>query len=110
MKAIDRLVLFQRHVRKEIGGQNKFESYCGISNGYLSNMSKNGSSTTTDIMLKVSERFPDLNINWLITGEGEMLLSDMDRININYKKAYEKSLKRIEELESMMPSCKKRVL
>lgn len=110
MKAIDRLILFQKHVSKEIGGQNKFETYCGLSTGYLCNMSKQGSSITTDVILKVVGRFPDLNINWLMTGEGKMLLSEMDSINLNYKKAYEECLKRIEELENMIPSCKKTIL
>ena len=54
---------------------NKFEAYVGISNGYLSNMKKKEGAISSDVMLKVLAKFPDLNLDWLITGEGDMLKS-----------------------------------
>lgn len=74
-RVIDRLILFQQSVKKVIGGQNKFESYIGLSTGYISNMSKNSGGISSDVMLKLKDKFPDLNLDWLITGSGEMLKS-----------------------------------
>lgn len=70
---IDRLIQFQQSAG--VGGMNKFESYVGISNGYLSNMKKKEGAVSSDVMLKVLAKFPDLNLDWLITGEGDMLKS-----------------------------------
>ncbi len=53
-------------------GQTKFESIAGLSRGYINNIK--GSIGTT-ILNKISNAFPDLNIEWLLTGEGEMLMS-----------------------------------
>lgn len=75
-RVIDRLILFQQSVKKVIGGQNKFESYIGLSTGYISNMSKNSGGISSDVMLKLKDKFPDLNLDWLITGNGEMLKSE----------------------------------
>lgn len=83
MRAIDRLILFQQSVKDVIGGQNKFESYTGLSTGYISNMKKNNGGISSDVMLKLREKFSDLNLDWLITGEGEMLKSSGSIIGSN---------------------------
>lgn len=51
---------------------SKFESLAGLSNGYVNRVSKRPSSEKLD---KIKTAFPDLNIDWLLTGEGEMLKS-----------------------------------
>ena len=51
-------------------GQAAFEKKAGISNGYINNL-KN--SIGANIASKISVAFPNVNINWLLTGEGEML-------------------------------------
>ena len=53
---IDRLIIFQQS--SNVGGQNKFEAYIGISNGYLSNMKKKGGAISSDVILKVLTKFP----------------------------------------------------
>lgn len=47
-----------------------FEKDAGFGNGFVDKMGNNTRTTTLD---KVSIFCPDLNINWLRTGEGEML-------------------------------------
>lgn len=42
----------------------------GASPGYINSISK---SIQPDKMSRLSTRFPDLNVSWLLTGEGEML-------------------------------------
>ena len=46
----------------------------GKSKGYYSNILSNpGANPTKEFFDKLKETFPDLNINWLITGKGSML-------------------------------------
>ena len=51
-------------------GQNAFEKKVGIAVGYLASKSV---SVTSDTIEKVIENFPNLNLDWLMTGKGEML-------------------------------------
>ncbi|MDR1226268.1 MAG: hypothetical protein LBK47_05140 [Prevotellaceae bacterium] len=62
-----RLKYFLKHL--EIG-QNKFEAYVGIANGYIASKSV---TIASDILEKISMKYPNLNLEWLITGKGEML-------------------------------------
>lgn len=50
----------------------KFEEMCQLSNGYVSSMRKGFGS---DKLNNVLSEFPDLNREWLLYGEGEMLRS-----------------------------------
>ena len=52
---------------------SRFEKTVGLSNGFVRNMDK---GMSTDKLMKISEIFPDLNILWLITGQGTMLAVD----------------------------------
>lgn len=61
-----RIVAFIRH---EGLSQGKFESLCGISNGYINNLK---SSPTVPVLQKIVCAFPDLNLDWLVSGIGEM--------------------------------------
>ena len=50
--------------------QCKFERACGLSNGYINNLKK---SIGTEKLQNIIGAFPDLNIEWLLYGEGEMI-------------------------------------
>ena len=50
----------------------EFEIRCGLSNGYVSSMRK---GFGTDKLSNVLSAFPELNREWLLYGEGEMLLT-----------------------------------
>lgn len=52
--------------------QKGFEQKVGLSNGYINNISKGIGAEKLQNILK---HFPDLNKDWLINGEGEMLIS-----------------------------------
>lgn len=62
-----RLVRFARV--KYNKGMNKFEDYCGISQGTINGITR-GISTYT--LKPIAEKCPELNLRWLITGEGDM--------------------------------------
>lgn len=78
-------------------GQNKFAKSIGVSSGYVNNIRK---SIQPDKILSISKKYPDLNTEWLLTGEGEMTkkeniqqieLPESDGITIETMEKYEKA-------------------
>lgn len=65
----ERLISFIKYLQI---GQGKFESQCGLANGYVNNIRR---SITPEKLQQIALQFPDLNTGWLMTGEGEMLRS-----------------------------------
>lgn len=51
-------------------GQAQFAEIVGLSKGFANNV---GDSIREDSIKKISDKYPELNINWLKTGEGAML-------------------------------------
>ena len=66
----NRLNLFIKHLDVPISG---FERSCNLGNGYVNSI-KNGIGHKA--LGQISKQYPDLNTTWLLTGEGEMLLSE----------------------------------
>ena len=50
--------------------KNKFETMCGLSKRYVSNISQSISPSASK---RISLTFPDLNMGWVLSGDGEML-------------------------------------
>lgn len=73
MTAKERL---KRFVEFKHIGRNKFEEKVGISFGYISSRSPTLGSEIIEKILKI---YPDINIEWLITGEGEMTRSTTEK-------------------------------
>ncbi|MBQ7855965.1 MAG: hypothetical protein IJ348_02470 [Alistipes sp.] len=48
----------------------RFELLCGFPNSFVANMKRTTSPSRLEV---IAERFPELNISWLMTGKGEML-------------------------------------
>ena len=61
--------------------KNKFYTQTGISNGTLDKKS----GVTGDTIIKIHNAYPDLNLDWLIAGEGEMLKSSVFSIHSDLK-------------------------
>jgi len=51
----------------------KFEQRAGLSNGYMSQLRR---SPTAEKIESIIDAFPELNRLWLLTGEGDMMVSD----------------------------------
>lgn len=66
----DRLAEFVKHTGLS---DNQFTLKSGLSNGQLANITKKKSSFTNDTIEKILYAFPELNIEWVLKGEGEML-------------------------------------
>lgn len=63
----DRLAMFLADLNISV---QKFERQCDMGQGAASKLSSKSYATT---FAKISRTYPQLNINWLKTGEGEML-------------------------------------
>ncbi len=51
-----------------------FEQKSALSNATISRAIKNNTTFSIEHLEKISAAFPELNLNWLIKGEGEMSL------------------------------------
>ncbi len=60
-------------------GQSKFEDYCDINRGTISAIKVQG--PTASIVMKISSKCPELNLNWLFRGEGSMLIGEQTITN-----------------------------
>ena len=93
------------HVIREL---SKFEAYCELSNRYIYNSIRNGKGAIgTDIIARIVDKFPELNVKWLCTGKGNMIETDIDA-NVNYKAAYEGAMMQIEALHKIIEENKRR--
>ena len=54
----------------------QFDISIGAANGYTLRMKKNRASIGSDVIENIVRTYPQLNVAWLITGEGEMLKTD----------------------------------
>ena len=69
----ERLNAFLRY--KEVNN-SEFGRAIGVSSAFVSSIRK---SIQPDKIEKIKSTFPDLNVSWLLTGEGPMLVSDAKR-------------------------------
>jgi transcriptional regulator with XRE-family HTH domain len=64
---------------------SEFGRRTGTSSAYVSSIRQ---SISTDVLEKIAQAFPDLNVEWLLLGTGEMYRSDTvtqnGRINLNF--------------------------
>lgn len=66
-KVSERLAIYVKHKGM---GQVSFEKETGLSRGYVQKANENMGSL---IISKIKKHHPDLNIDWMLTGEGSML-------------------------------------
>lgn len=68
-----RLIHFIKH--KSLT-QKRFEEMLGLSNGYVNNIRK---SISNNVLLRLCAQFPEINRDWLLYGEGEMLKASIKK-------------------------------
>lgn len=56
-----------------------FEKMCGLSNGYVASITKGMGAEKMQMIL---DKFPELSKKWLLKGEGEMLIGQNNKIEI----------------------------
>ena len=109
MKPIERIAMYLqfRNITP-----HAFEKKIRLSNGYFSKQLRNKGSVGSDILIKIHERYHELDILWILTGEGQMICisaespngttsSQVDEFTFRYE-AEAKKLKGLEDnLEQM---------
>ena len=76
----ERLIKFLAHLRI---GQVKFEENVGLSRGFVNTLKGN---LTIKTLRKIETAYPELNTNWLINGEGDMLKTNHQSNEVNNNK------------------------
>lgn len=61
---------------KEGGNNSTFTEKVGVRQNTFSQYMNGKRSLSLDVVVKVAMTYPDVNVDWLITGEGEMLKSN----------------------------------
>jgi hypothetical protein len=88
MRIIDRLT---KYLRQKAITAYSFERRCQIANGYLKKQVKGKGSIGSEILARIYHHYPDLNLLWLISGEGEMLLPENEIRALNHQVEEEKN-------------------
>ena len=76
--AIERFVRFHKHLQltEMYPGRNALEEKLGVSNGYITKAFSKKSAMGSDLLERIMKLFPQLNIVWLLTGNGDMILTE----------------------------------
>lgn len=109
MKAIHRL---KKYIEYKGLNNSNFEKKNNLSNGYINTQLKRNSYLGEGVLTKILENCKDINPEWLLTGQGEMLKkNDENELNIiamidiermqNKVTSYEIKIKRLEELNEV---------
>lgn len=70
MKPIERISMYLQF--RNIS-PHSFERKIKLSNGYYAKQLRNKGSVGSDILIKIHEHYPELNMLWVLTGEGNMI-------------------------------------
>ncbi|MCE6990304.1 helix-turn-helix domain-containing protein [Dyadobacter sp. CY323] len=66
----DRLKQLITHLKVSI---TSFETSIGVSKGSIAKPIQNGRNVGSDVVAKILSAYPNLNLEWLIAGTGEMM-------------------------------------
>lgn len=98
------------YIESQLGvSQREFEKRCGLAQGTITSIKIKGPSV--DVLMKISNTCPNLNLNWLVAGRGAMLttqeavisshvqndIHNNDTVNINYGQLKEAIVEAIRE-------------
>jgi hypothetical protein len=74
-KTINRIIQLLHALRLSA---RQFDMSIGTGNGYILRMQKNNASVGSDVIERIIEVYPQVNLIWLITGEGDMFSAEPD--------------------------------
>lgn len=85
-----------------------FERQCNLSIKYISNNAAHCKGNIgMEVLSRIIKVFPQLNLAWICTGDGPMLIRDEDGLNADYKQAYEGAMLQIEALNRIINQLNK---
>ncbi|TXE18587.1 hypothetical protein ES692_05970 [Psychroserpens burtonensis] len=68
----------------------QFEMKIGKSTGYLNSIKKRDSYPSVEVILDIVKCFPKYSLEWLMTGKGEMIVSDRNNMVQEFGADYSK--------------------
>ena len=95
LKTIDRLIQFIKFAGLSA---RQFDLSIGASNGYTLRMQKNSASIGSDVIENILKTYPQLNVVWLITGEGEMLKENEEELILDFEELPKEKQNEIEQI------------
>ena len=72
-KTIHRILQLIQHLNLSA---RQFDMSIGTANGYTLRMYKNNASVGSDVIERIKEVYPQINLIWLLTGQGDMLIKE----------------------------------
>lgn len=107
MQSFDRLKVIRKHLKLS---QIEFANSLGIKQGSYSDIERGRTGNISSYLLKIIESNYNINIDWLLTGEGSMLKSTASDVvpeyGIDYKEKYYDALEEIREIRRELDSVK----
>lgn len=76
LRIVDRINLIRE--REELN-KSQFERKILKSTGYVNMLEKKSGQPGADVILDIIQAFPNYNLKWLMTGEGEMLIDSEEK-------------------------------
>lgn len=77
-KTINRIIKLVQHLGVSA---RQFDMSIGTANGYTLRMQKNNASVGSDVIERIKEVYPQVNLTWLITGKGAMFLEETKKVS-----------------------------
>ncbi|HJV19514.1 MAG TPA: hypothetical protein VJ552_06495 [Sediminibacterium sp.] len=90
MRLIDRLY---QYMEEEGISAYQFEHVCGLSNGYLGKQYRGKGTVGSAVLEKIKLHYPDIDMHWLITGNGAMT-----NVNKELIRSFQKQIRQLEQL------------
>ncbi len=87
LKTIDRLMQFIKHAGLSA---RQFDLSIGASNGYTLRMKKNNASVGSDVIENILRVYPQLNVVWLLTGNGSMLKKKIEEQTLDFDQTFKR--------------------
>lgn len=88
-----------------------FEHACGLSNGYLGKQFKGKGTVGSAVLVKIKKHYPELNVQWLITGKGNMINKSYNLENDNSTYNVEDGNSNIFQLQTaLIDALKKQII
>ncbi len=104
MRIIDRLIKYLEY--KKITAYS-FERTCQVANGYLKKQQKGKGTIGSDILERIHKHYFDIDLLWLVTGEGNMI--DVDAADRETKKLLLQEEKQYYSKDEMVKFLQERV-
>ncbi len=104
-KTMHRIMLLIKHLGISA---RQFDISIGTANGYILRMQKNNASVGSDVIERIVSIYPQVNLVWLITGKGDMLIENEKNKNSNSEAAIEAYIN--EQLNNKWSKEKKELL